>query len=54
MMLFPFRTNAAAQALCIELLEAGACIFPDKVDGCIVTFIYQLIRDRDKFWQTSQ
>jgi hypothetical protein len=39
MMLLPFRTNAAAQALCIELLEAGACIFPTKVDGCMVTFI---------------
>ena len=37
--LFPFATNAAAQALCIELLEAGACIDPDNWDGCIVAII---------------
>jgi hypothetical protein len=33
MILSPFLINAAAQALCMELLEAGAKIFPVKIDG---------------------
>jgi hypothetical protein len=33
----PLAINAAAQALCIELLEAGAQIFPDIFEGLIVT-----------------
>jgi hypothetical protein len=39
------ETNAAAQALCMELLEAGACRLPRMADGEIVTFIvYYLAR----------
>jgi hypothetical protein len=33
----PTFNKAAAQALCIELLEAAAVITPFSVDGCIVT-----------------
>jgi len=33
---FPPASSAAAHALCIELLEAGACITPFKRDGLIV------------------
>jgi len=41
MILFPFISNAAAKALCIELLEAGTCTAPINCDGCIVTFMKQ-------------
>jgi hypothetical protein len=42
---FVFETNAAAHALCMELLEAGACTVPDTIDGEMVMFIaYYLAR----------
>jgi hypothetical protein len=34
---FPLASNAAAQALCIELLEVGAWMAPLKDEGFIVT-----------------
>src|SRR5450432_1470675 len=34
-----FEINAAAQALCMELFEAGACTIPLIFEGEIVTFI---------------
>jgi hypothetical protein len=37
--LVPFVTRAAAQARCIELLEAGACTIPFTWEGNIVAFI---------------
>jgi hypothetical protein len=37
--LSPVEINAAAQALCIELLEAGAGILPRMEDGEMVTCI---------------
>ena len=40
MAVFPLDNNAAAQARCMELLEAGAWMIPFKGDGLIVTFIY--------------
>jgi len=37
--------NAAAQALCMELLDAGACRLPFTIEGEMVTFIlYYLAR----------
>ena len=39
MMDFPFLTKAAAHARCMELLDAAAKMFPDNVDGCMVTFM---------------
>ena len=36
-MLVPFESRAAAQALCIELFDADACITPAIFEGCIVT-----------------
>jgi hypothetical protein len=32
----PFASNAAAQALCIELLDVGAWITPFNDDGLII------------------
>jgi hypothetical protein len=37
---FVWETNAAAQALCMELLEAGARTLPFISEGEIVTFIF--------------
>src|SRR6516225_608086 len=39
----PLRNKAAAQALCMELLEAGAITWPPRTDGCIVTRIMAVI-----------
>jgi hypothetical protein len=36
----PFDNNAAAQARCIELLDAGALTFPLIDEGYIVTTIF--------------
>ena len=53
-MLLPFATNAAAQARCIELLEAAAWIVPFNCDGRIVAFMNRTLMTRIVLIKTDQ